>query len=257
MLGSGRFGPAAIALGLGLLCAANVHVAGRQLSIGVPDGREFVIHLTPAAASISTCHIESYQAGLFGGYGGSLPITDLDRGAIRIRTGVRGQPATTLKIAMWCRGYAMTTLTIGSLASSTFEATVSLTPLADLPMTGRVLPSADGVSLAGATLRVYYSAPWLCAFFGLPDCMVPQWEIAVDRIGPDDTFRVMVPDFAHDPIAQASAPGWTILPQGFRLRADRDVAPYNYWLELGDPASGATIPVAAGYPELILRPRRH
>jgi len=104
---------------------------------------------------------------------------------------------------------------------------------------------------------VYYSAPWLCGFFGLPDCMVPQWEVAVDRVRMDGTFGVMVPDFAHDPIVQAPVPGWTSGPDGFRLRADRVVAPYNYWLEPDGAAIGRIIPVAVSYPELILRPRRH
>jgi len=207
----------------------------------------------------SSCHVESFQTGPFGGYGygGDFSVSDLDRGALRIRTGVGGRAAETLKIAVWCRGHAMALLNITSLASSTFEAAVSLTPIPEQPMTGYLLPSTDGVSLAGATLHVYYSAPWLCGFFGLPDCMVPEWEVAVDRIRTDGTFRVMVPGFAHDPIVQAPAPGWTALPDGFRLQADRDVAPYNYWLEPDGAAPGTIIPVAANYPELILRPRRH
>jgi hypothetical protein len=246
----------AIAVGLGLTCVVNVRSAERQNSSG-PDGREFVVRLTPAAPSISTCHVVSFQTGPFGGYGGNFSVSDLDRGALRIRTGVGGQPAATLKIAIWCRGRAMATLNISSLPSSTFEATVTLTPLAEQPMTGHLLPSTDGVSLTGATLHAYYNAPWLCGFFGLPDCMVPQWEVAVERIRMDRTFRLMVPDFAHDPIVLSPAPGWGNLPDGFRLRAERDVAPYDYWLEPDDAAPGTIIPVAARYPELILHPRRH
>jgi len=256
MLDSRPLRLAAIAVGLGLTCVVNVRSAGQQQPIGRPAGREFVVRVTPTA-SIRTCHVESFQTGPFGGYGGGFTVSDLDRGALRIRTGVGGQPAATLKIAMWCRGHAMATLTIASLASSAFEATVSLTPLAEQPMSGHLLPSSDGVSMAGATVHVYYSAPWLCGFFELPDCMVPRWEVAGDRVSTDGTFHLMVPDFARDPIAQAPAPGWPSLPDGFSLRADRDVAPYNYWLEPDDATAGMIIPVAARYPELILRPRRH
>lgn len=245
----------AIAVGLGLICFVNVRAAGRQPSSGRPDGREFVVRVTPADP-ISTCHVQSFQTGSFGGYG-DFSNAEPDRGAFRIRTGIGGQPAATLKVAIWCRRHAMATLNITSLASSTFEAPVSLAPLAEQPLTGHLLSSTDGVSMAGATLHVYYSAPWLCGFFGLPDCMVPQWEVAVDRIRTDGTFRLMVPDFAHDPIVQAGAPGWTSGPDGFRLRADRDVAPYNYWLDPDGAARGTIIPVAANYPELILRPRPH
>jgi hypothetical protein len=150
----------------------------------------------------------------------------------------------------------MATLTIASLQSSTFEAAVSLTSLAEQPMTGRVLPSPDGASMAGATLRVFYSATWPCAFFGFVDCLVQPWEVAVDRIKDDGTFRVLVPDFAHDPGVQALVSEWK-LRDGFRLRVDRKVAPYNYLLEPDGSSPWTQIPVAATYPELVLRPRRN
>jgi len=53
------------------------------------------------------------------------------------------------------------------------------------------------------------------------------------------------------------AAGWRGGPDGFRVHADRDVAPYNYRLERDGDTFGANIPIAARYPELILRPRRH
>jgi hypothetical protein len=225
-------------------------------SNGMPDGREFVVHVTPAV-SMSTCHVSSFQTGPFGGIG-RFSVNGPGDGVFGIRTGVGGQPAATLKIAMWCRGYAMATLNIASLPSSTFEAAVSLTPLAGQPMTGRVLPSPDGASMAGGTLRVFYTAPFLCAFFGLPDCGIPQWEVAVGKVDGDGTFRVLVPDFARDPAVKTSEPGWgSGNPGWFNLRVDREVEPHNYWLEPDGASPPTWIPVAATYPELALRPRRH
>jgi hypothetical protein len=262
-----RTGPAArvVAIGIVLGCLVSARppafmqaTTSGQDPIGEPDGREFVVRLTPAVP-MNTCAVAYVQTGPFGAYGGTdgRRVRNLGAGTFALRTGVGGQPAEALKIAVWCRGYATTTLDISSLASSTFESTVLLSPLPDVTMTGRLLPSPDGVNLAGATLRVFYVADWLCGFFNLADCMVPQWEIAVERIADDGTFRVELPDFAGDggllpSITRAFPRG----AGGFRLRADRDVAPYDYWLE-PDGATFGRVPVAASYADLVLRPRRH
>jgi len=42
----------------------------------------------------------------------------------------------------------------------------------------------------------------------------------------------------------------------FSLRADRNVAPYDYWLEQKGATFGK-VSVASAYPSLVLRPRRH
>ena len=220
-----------------------------------PDGREFMLRVTPPPA-LNACVFNSFQTGAFGGYGGTR-VRNLGGGAFALRTGLGGKPATTLKIAVWCRGYGMALVDVAALESSTFERSLSLTPRKDLPLNGRLLPSPDGVSLAGATLRVYYNADWLCEFFNLADCMVPTWEVAVDRIADAGTVRVMVPDFAGDPVVAKSPAGTPRASTGsFSLRADRDVAPYHYWLE----PEGTTfrhVPVASAYPSLVLRPRLH
>jgi hypothetical protein len=223
-----------------------------------PDGREFILRVTPAPAP-NACVFNSFQTGAFGGYGSyaSTLVRNLGGGAFALRTGLGGKPATTLKIAVWCRGYGMALVDVAALESSTFERSISLTPRNELPMTGRLLPSSDGVSLADATLRVYYNADWLCEFFNLADCMVPTWEVAVDRIADVGTFRVMVPDFAGDPVVAKSPGGTPRASTGsFSLRADRNAAPYHYWLE-PEGATFSKVPVASAYPSLVLRPRPH
>lgn len=231
-----------------------VCIAQASIFIGQPDGREFVLRVSPPAP-MSSCAFQSFQTGSFGGYGG-LPVTDRGSGVFAITTGLRGQPATALKVAVWCRGFAMATIDISTLPSSSFESAVSLTPLPEIPMTGLVQASADDVSLAGASVRVYYTASWLCGFFNLPDCGVPTWEVGRDRIADDGTFRVMVPDFVRDPVAQMSTPGWPRIRGEFRLRAERTSAPFDYWLEQ-DGSGGVVVAVAASYANLVLRPRRH
>lgn len=224
-----------------------------SIVIGQPDGRPFILRVSPPAPK-SSCAFQSFQTGPFGGYGG-LPVTDRGGGVFAVTTGLRGQAATALKVAVWCRGFGMATIDITALSSSSFEAAVSLTPLPEIPMTGRVQMRAGDVSVAGASVRVFYSAPWLCGFFNLSDCGVPTWEVGQDRITDDGTFRVMVPDFVGDPVAQMSTAGWPRARGEFNLRVDRTSAPFHYWL-VGDGSMSGAVPVAAAYPDLVLSARR-
>jgi len=225
-------------------------------------GRDFVIHLTPGVAK-GSCRGQKYQVGAFGGEATQLPDTKASGEAIAVPTGLQGQPATSLRVALWCRGYSMVLIDVPSLPASTFQAQVSLVPLNDVPFSGKVSASADGISMVGATLRVFYQAPWLCRFFGWLDCLVPQWEVSAGTIRDDSTFAVMVPDFAADPAILAAVPS-AIGGLGVRavpgvtppaedrgvllLRADRRAAPYNWWL--------GSLPLAARYVDMALQPSR-
>jgi hypothetical protein len=136
---------------------------------------------------------------------------------------------------------------------------VEVAPLKTVPLTGRVQRSLDGVSLAGADLRVLYQADWLCRFFGRPDCGVPQWEVATGRVGADNSVRVMVPDFAADPVVTqwAKSPRFGLFGAGgFKLQVSRSMAPYDYGLEWGGTKFGV-IPIAPAYQNLLLQPRRY
>jgi len=93
----------------------------------------------------------------------------------------------------------MVLVDVPSLEQSGWQAAIAPVPLRDIPLTGRVLPPDNGVSLSGATLRIYSSADWLCGFFGLFDCLVSSWEVATGRIADDGSFTVMVPDFTNVP----------------------------------------------------------
>ena len=232
--------------------AAQTPLPAVQIPTDTPDGREYRIHLPPAAAK-EDCFVRIHQTGPFGGYGyGGYDAKKLSDG-YTFRTGLKGKPASTLKVAMWCRGFGMAVVDEPSLGTSSFDKTLSLTPLKDIQMNGRLLTSADGVTLAGSTVRVWYVAHWLCEFFSLMDCGVPQWEVATATVALDQ-FELRVPDFAADPVVKKYT-GWPH-PGSFTFRADRAIAPYNYWLDTEQAKFGG-IPVAATYPPLIFRPRRH
>jgi hypothetical protein len=220
-----------------------------------PDGRMFVVRLTPDPKT--SCYSMSTQQTASRGYGDGLK--DLGGGALGIRTGIRGEPATRLRIAIACPGFAVVTLDATSLLSSgSFEAAVSLKPLGDVAMTGRLLAPEDGVSLVGSSLTVLYQAPWLCPFLhannGVIDCGVPQWRVALGKIAENSMFRVTVPDFIRDPAVPAASPRIEPFGQGkFILWVDRTAEPYRYALE---PAGLGTLTLASSYEGLLLRPRR-
>ena len=148
----------------------------------------------------------------------------------------------------------MALVDVPSLEQSAWQITIAPDALRNIPLAGRVVPPADGVSLSTATLRVYYNADWLCSFFGLVDCLVPTWEVATGRIAGDGTFSVMVPDFMNDPSVRPVA-GWSAGQGYFTLKADRSEAPWSFWLS----PSGASLdhlPVASEYPSLVMNASR-
>ena len=50
-----------------------------------------------------------------------------------------------------------------------------------------------------------YLASWVCAFFGLADCMVPTFKVATVVPQSDGSFSVVLPDFTQDRNEQATA----------------------------------------------------
>jgi hypothetical protein len=230
-------------LGIALLALSAQSV---QIPIGVPDGPEFVLNVSPEVP-LENCHLTSYQAGAFGGHG-SLPVRSAGPGRFALRTGLGGKPALELKVAVWCSGYGMALVDVPSLDQSGWARSLTLSPLAHRTIDARVLPTDDGLSLVGSQIRVFYVAYWLCGFFNLPDCMVPSWQVAVGEVGAGDTVHIDVPDFARDPVTGPDA--------GFKLRADRTEPPYHFWLETPAAPLGV-IPASTDLRNLVLRPRRH
>jgi hypothetical protein len=247
----------AIFLAAGL--SATGAMQSQQLSTPPPGaaGRDFIVRIDPPVAATS-CTFWHQETGALRGTGG-IDARPTGNGAFAIHVGTVSPPPTSLKVSIWCRGAGMALVDVPAVETSGYERTVAVAPLKSIPLSGRVQLSLDGVSLSGADLRVLYQADWLCSFFGRPDCGIPQWEVASGRIGADNSVRVMVPDFASDPVvadwAKSQVFG-TSSAGGFRLQVNRSVAPYDYWLEHGGGTFGV-IPIAIAYQNLLLKPRRH
>lgn len=215
-----------------------------------PNGQPFALHFS-RPVPIERCSIYTYQTGDFGGLSmPSMPPFGAGMGTVyTIRTGSNGRPARTLKAAVWCPGFASQAIEVADLVGARPEASVPLTPLRSVMITGSILPSEDGVSLAGAELVVWYQALWVSALFGQTDGFTPQWEVARTRIATDSSFRLEVPDFMNDPtIARFRWPG------SFSFGSNRSTPPHNYRLEAD--SRGGDLPVAAKYAPVRLQPRR-
>jgi hypothetical protein len=220
-------------------------------------GREFIVRIDPPVAA-GSCMFWHQETGPLLGTGGT-DARPAGNGAFAIHVGTVSPAPTFLKVSIWCRGAGMAVVDVPAVETSGYERVVTVAPLKPIPLSGRVQPSLDGVSLAGADLRVLYQADWLCSFFGRPDCGIPQWEVATGKIGADNSVRVMVPDFAADPVVTLWAKSSGFGPfgaGGFRLQVNRSVAPCTYWLE-HDSGTFGVIPIAAAYQNLLLQPRRH
>jgi hypothetical protein len=231
----------------------------QQVSTPPPGGagREFIVRIDPPVAA-SFCTFWYEEFGPLRGTRG-VEARPAGNGAFAIHVGTVSPAPTSLKVSIWCRGAGMAVVEVPAVETSGYERVVTVAPLKPIPLSGRVQPSLDGVSLAGADLRVLYSADWLCSFFGRPDCGIPQWEVATGKVGADNSVRVMVPDFAADPVVTEWAKSQVFAISsggGFRLQVNRSTAPYAYWLDHGNGTLGA-IPIAAAYQNLLLRPRRH
>lgn len=246
----------AIALSLGLSSTGAMESQQVSTPPSGGAGRDFIVRIDPPAAA-SSCMFWYQETGRL--RTGSTDARPTGNGAFAIHVGTVSPAPTSLKVSIWCRGAAMAVVDVPAVETSGYERVVTVAPLTPIPLSGRVQPSPDGISLAGADLRVLYQADWLCSFFGGPDCGIPQWEVASGKVGADNSVRVMVPDFAADPVVTewAKPPRYGLFGAGgFRLQVNRSVAPYTYWLEHGSGRFGV-IPIAAAYQNLLLQPRRH
>jgi len=139
-------------------------------------------------------------------------------------------------------------LNVPSLETSGYEISIAPAPNKWLPVSGRLLPTADGRLLAGHQLRVFYEAGWMCSFFELIDCLVPAYPVASLIIGPDGSFAFAVPNV----LADRPLKPYSVTADGFKIDIEEQVPPYRrYWPE----SPGWSLRVAVAYPQpLVLMP---
>jgi len=217
--------------------------------------RPFVVRFPPGIA-ISDCQNEVQQIGSFGGVTASLQLSRVAENVYSIPLGYEGQQPRALKAVFWCKGRGFATLDVPSLETSRWDATIEPPSIKMLVISGRVLAAPNGASLVGLDVTVVYNADWLCGFFNLPDCGVPQFKLAAARIGADGRFSFSVPDIQADPVVK-SYNGFVLGSGTFVIYTEELSPPFTtYWLESAADSSGrlgfSSLTPSSG--ELVLRP---
>lgn len=167
----------------------------------LPD-RQNVSHLPEISISLpSTVRSETVQGeyfllGAFGGLGGYIK-TRPDVVSYPIEASVKGTAATQVKVVLYADGCQTQKFVVSPKATSEVRS-FDCEPLATVALQGVI---ADFSSLHANDIRVEfrYSASWVCAFFGLLDCVVPTFKVATVVPQRDGSFSVFLPDFTQDP----------------------------------------------------------
>jgi hypothetical protein len=224
-------------LAIGVLPARGIPAVPPQSNTSKP----FVLHLNQPVDPnrlIVTTLLSGPQGG-HSSYGMRLPQFQM-RGPqdILIDTTLKGAPASSLRIVVYCPGYRFAWVEIPSLdGASANGIAIDLVPLGTLPFRGRVnLQSAS--SRSPITLHVEYDASMMVFnyfykdFRGAGSFMSSRLEFATTTLGADGSFAVEIPDLLNDPAA-ARAPGTftffarTGLTTGHRVRPVGAASPWK------------------------------
>ena len=160
--------------------------------------RPFLVTLPPDVPS-ETVHINYVLGGRFGAHGDyARPKANAD--SYSIPTSVEGQPAESIQMVVWAPGCETRTFNVKLPERDNNELEFGCTILPTVTLSGRIHP-VGLVQGKPSEVSIWYLADWECKVFGLADCMVPQFEVAVAKPNADGFFEVELPDFTSDPIA--------------------------------------------------------
>jgi hypothetical protein len=104
--------------------------------------------------------------------------------------------ATTMKAVIWAKGCELQTYDLDLVHSAWRELTYECLAASTTMLTGR-LQLNDSLRNKPHQIAISYTAAWVCGFFELADCMVPQFHVATVNPAKDEAFMVDLPDFSH------------------------------------------------------------
>ena len=146
--------------------------------------------------------------GSFGGYGSYVRST-ANSSSYPIHASVNGKAADHVKIIVWAPGCNFETFDIPLEEGSDIQQPFLCAPLPNTILTGQIRPLSL-LRTKPAEVSIQYLAEWACDFFGLADCMVPQFDLGTVQPNDDGVFEIELPDFSADPVASGSG-GWAEL----------------------------------------------
>jgi hypothetical protein len=136
--------------------------------------------------------------GPFGGYGDFVrPLPNLH--SYEIEASHDGMAAETAKVIVYIPGCRFTVFTTLLTETSAIEKTLRCSALPTVSILGNVVPRG-WLPAEPSEIAIIYEAFWACAFWELPDCMVPQFPVTTVPVSPEGTFEVALPDYSQDPI---------------------------------------------------------
>lgn len=146
----------------------------------------------PTGVASETVQIVYQMTGPFGGYGGYVkPQRDLR--SYQIEASAEGRPAESIKILVYAAGCDFQTFDVSLSRDSPVRKQFACDVLPEVTLRGQ-LP-AELIRGRAAELMIIYVAHWACDFFGLADCAVPQFQIALGPLDESATFNVSLPNF--------------------------------------------------------------
>jgi hypothetical protein len=190
----------------------------------------------PAHQDPVPLEIDYWLTGPFGGQGGRVNgETGHDR--YRIPTTVKGQKAEGLKAVVFSPGCEFATINVPSIEASSRKAEFDCAKVPFLSLAGR-LPKKDRGNPVEVTLNL--NASWICAFYGLGDCMIPVFTVAKTTSDVEGRFQVDLPDYSQN---HGGGGSLSVL---IRSKTIRLLRPVNVTSEDGN------LPIAPHYPQRIL-----
>jgi hypothetical protein len=234
------------------LAVLPAHI-GRAQAQSFSGDHSFLLRLPPTVDTTGI-QINFFMTGDFGGYGAFVRTKPNFHDYV-IDTSYENKPAETLKIIVYCPGYAVKLIEVPSLAdSSSSSAFVELDPLPSLRLSGRIVAPEER-DHEDFKMEVIYFAYWAHEFFGIMDGAVTTFKIASVDVKQDGYFSIEIPDFARDPaVASFKRKEWLERKGLIELRArDPKTGAFVYRLQSAEhPGKDAEIEIATKYNELLL-----
>lgn len=152
----------------------------------------------PSGTLSESVDIKYVLMGPFGGYGDFVrPLPNLH--SYEIEASHDGMAAETAKVIVYIPGCRFTVFTTLLTETSAIEKTLRCSALPTVSILGNVVPRG-WLPAEPSEIAIIYEAFWACAFWELPDCMVPQFPVTTVPVSPEGTFEVALPDYSQDPI---------------------------------------------------------
>jgi hypothetical protein len=212
---------------------------------------EISISLPPNVRS-ETVQGNYFMLGTFGGAGGYINAKP-DVVSYRIEASVKGTAAREVKMVLYADG-CQTQKFVVLLETTTEGRNFDCEPLPTVTLVG-IIANYNSSLNKDVRVEFNYLASWVCAFFGLADCMVPTFKAATVVPQSDGSFSVVLPDFTQDRNEQATESRFK--GEFNVILRESKTGNILTFLRPGESTLSQNLPLQSSYPSLIrFEPRK-